>query len=148
LLKVALTTAVLAQTEVEASGGVTEITVGGVRGSPAFPGPLSGSPHPARRTANRNAKNAEIQFFLAFNLRIRFSSSSLTSDKAFNAAMNCRTDTPIPLQLDWHGPCQSHETLSTVTYCGHWLRFVIAVPSRPADFSAYMTTYRLFRTGL
>src|SRR5437868_709091 len=148
LLKVAVTTGVLGQTRVEASGGVTNVTVGGVSGSPGFPAPLSGSPHPARRTANRNAKSAEIQILLKFNLRIRFSSSSLPTDKAFNASMNRRTDTPIPLQLDWHGPCQSHDTLPTLTYCGHWFRFVTAVPSRPADFSAYMTSYRLFRTRL
>jgi hypothetical protein len=41
LLKVAVTTAVLGQTRVEASGGVTKVTLGGVRGSPGFPGPLS-----------------------------------------------------------------------------------------------------------
>jgi hypothetical protein len=79
--------------------------------------------HPVRTTASVNVKNAEIQILLTFNLRIRFSSSSLLSDKAFNASMNCRTDTPIPLLLDWHGPCQSLETLPTLTYCGHWLRF-------------------------
>ena len=109
LLKVAVITAGLGQTRVEASGGVTEVTVGGVNGSPGFPAALVPQ-HPARTTANRNAENAEIQVLLTFNLRIRFSSSSLPSDRAFNASMNRRTDTPIPLRPDWQGPCQSHET--------------------------------------
>src|SRR5689334_8946498 len=90
LLKVAVITAVLGQTRVEASGGVTVIMVGGVRGSPGFPAPPSGSPHPARTTASMNAKNAAIQTLRTFNLHIRFSSSSLPSDKAFHASMNRR----------------------------------------------------------
>jgi hypothetical protein len=80
LLKVAVITAGLGQTKVEASGGVTEVMVGGVRGSPGFPALVP--QHPVRTTANVNAKNAEIQILLTFNLRIRFSSSSLPSETA------------------------------------------------------------------
>jgi len=80
LLNVAVITARLGQTRVEPFGGVTEVTVGGVRGLPGFPGFLSASLHPATRTASRNA---EIQTLLTINLRISFSSSP--SYKAFRA---------------------------------------------------------------
>src|ERR1700721_2527546 len=74
LLNVAVITAVFGQTRVEPSGGVTRVTVGGFRGPPGFPAPafLSGSPHPAIRTAN---KNAGIHILRTVNLRMRFSSS-------------------------------------------------------------------------
>jgi hypothetical protein len=81
LLNVAVITATLGQTRVEPFGGVTEVTVGGVRGLPALPGFLSGSPHPATKAASRNA---EIQILLTMNLRISFSSSR--SYKAFHAS--------------------------------------------------------------
>ena len=98
LLNVAVTTGLLGQTRVEASGGVTKVTAGEVRGSLGLPAVfLSGSPHPGRRTANMNARNAAIQSLLPFNLRIRFSSSSSPGDPAFNASMNRRSDTPLPL---------------------------------------------------
>jgi hypothetical protein len=71
LLNVALITAMLGQTRVKPFVGVTETTVGAVRGLPGLP-PLSESPHPAAKTASRNA---EIQILLTFNLRISFSSS-------------------------------------------------------------------------
>jgi hypothetical protein len=77
LLKVAVITAVLGQTRVEASGGVTEVTTGGVRGSPGLevpapaPAVLSASLHPTITTAERNAA---IQIFLTSNVRISFSS--------------------------------------------------------------------------
>ena len=60
----------------EAPAGRTEITVGGVNWSPGFDafGFLSASPpHPATKTAS---KNAEIQILLTFNLRISFPSSA------------------------------------------------------------------------
>lgn len=74
LLNVAVMTAVFGQTRVEPSGGVTRVTVGGVRGSPGFPVPafLSPSPHPATAAAS---KNAGMNIFLKFELRISFSSS-------------------------------------------------------------------------
>jgi hypothetical protein len=74
LLNVAVMTAVFGQTSVEPSGGVTEVTVGAVKGEPGLPTPafLSGSPHPATRAANRNAGN---KILLIFKLRISFSSS-------------------------------------------------------------------------
>jgi hypothetical protein len=81
LLNVAVITATLGQTRVEPSGGVTEVTVGGVRGLPGPAGALSGSPHPATKAASRNA---EIQILLTMNLRISFSSSP--SYKAFHAS--------------------------------------------------------------
>jgi len=73
LLNVAVITAVLGQTSVEPSGGVTDVTVGGVSGSPGFPAFafLSESLHPATRAASRNA---EIQILLTINLRIKVSS--------------------------------------------------------------------------
>jgi hypothetical protein len=77
LLNVAVITAMLGQTRVEPFGGVTEVTVGGVRGLPV-PFAASGSPHPANATAKRNAG---IQILLTFNVRISFSSSR--SYKAF-----------------------------------------------------------------
>jgi hypothetical protein len=80
LLNVAVIIVTLGQTTVEPAVGVSEVTVGAVRGLPGPP-PLSESPHPAARTANRNA---EIQILLTFNLRISFSSSP--SDKAFHAS--------------------------------------------------------------
>jgi len=80
LLNVAVTTGVLGQTTVEPTGGVTEVTVGGVKGEVAPPVLLSESPHPATRTASRNA---EIHTLLTINLRISFSSSP--SYKAFRA---------------------------------------------------------------
>ena len=81
LLNVAVIIATLGQTRVEPSGGVTEVTVGGVKGLPGFPGFLSASPHPTITTADRNAA---IQILLTFDLRISFSSSP--SCKAFNTA--------------------------------------------------------------
>jgi hypothetical protein len=89
LLNIAVIIVTLGQTTVEPAVGVSEVTVGAVRGLPGPP-PLSESPHPAARTANRNA---EIQILLTFNLRISFSSSP--SDKAFHASMNRRRDIPI-----------------------------------------------------
>jgi hypothetical protein len=76
LLKVAVTIAVLGQTGVVPLGGVTTVTVGGVRGSPGFPVParLSPSLHPAMTTAN---KNAGIQILETFNVLISFSSPCL-----------------------------------------------------------------------
>src|SRR6476469_1722817 len=79
LLKVAVTTGVLGQTRVEASGGVTNVTVGEVKGSAGAPaGFSSGSPQPVKRAASMNGRNAEIQSLLTFNLRIRFSFSLFT----------------------------------------------------------------------
>jgi len=74
----------LGQTPTLPSGGVTKITVGGVRGAPGFDALefLSGSPHPAKTTANRNAG---IQILLTFNVRISFSSSP--SWKAFSTSI-------------------------------------------------------------
>ena len=49
LLNVAVMMAVLGQTIVERSGGVTAVTVGGDRGVPGFTGLASGSaPHPVK----------------------------------------------------------------------------------------------------
>ena len=78
LLNVALITAELGQMRVAPFAGLTEVTVGGVSGLPGSPAFVSGSPHPAIKTANRNAG---IQILLTFNLRISFSSSP--SYKAF-----------------------------------------------------------------
>ena len=72
LLNVALTIATLGQTSVEPFGGVTEVTVGGVRGEPGPAFIASGSLHPAIPTANRNAV---IHTWLIFSMRICFSSS-------------------------------------------------------------------------
>jgi len=71
LLNVAETTAPW-QIPVEAPAGITETTVGGVKGEVGPPVLLSGSPHPAITTAKRNAG---IQILLTFNLRVSFSSS-------------------------------------------------------------------------
>src|SRR4029077_19740211 len=60
------------------SPGVTETTVGGVKGEVGPPVLLSGSPHPTSAAAS---KNAGIQIMPTFNLRISFSSSP--SYKAF-----------------------------------------------------------------
>jgi hypothetical protein len=64
----------LGQATVEPTGGVTKPagTVGGVKGLLELPAPLSESPHPATKTASRNAG---IQILLTINLRISFSSS-------------------------------------------------------------------------
>jgi hypothetical protein len=72
LLNVAVMSTVLGHTKSEASGGVTEVTAGGVRGSVGLPAPtfLSASPHPA---IARIDKIAEIQILLAFDVCIRFS---------------------------------------------------------------------------
>jgi hypothetical protein len=72
LLNVAVMRTVFGQTRVEPSGGVTEVTVGGVRGSVGLPVAafLSGSLHPAIAMTN---KNAGIQILLTFNLGIGFS---------------------------------------------------------------------------
>jgi hypothetical protein len=73
LLNVAVIIAMLGQTTELPFGGVTVVTVGGVRGAPGFPLPasLSGSLHPAITTAN---KNVGIKILQTFNLRIRLSS--------------------------------------------------------------------------
>lgn len=57
---------------VEPLGGVTETTVGGLKGEVAPGVRLSASPHHATTVANRNAG---IQDFMKFELRISFSSS-------------------------------------------------------------------------
>jgi hypothetical protein len=64
---------VFGQTAIDAFNGVTDVTVGGVRGAPGLPVPafLSGSLHPIAKTVSRNA---ETQILLTINLRIRFSS--------------------------------------------------------------------------
>jgi hypothetical protein len=83
LLNVAVITAVLGQTRVEPSGGVTDVTAGGVKGSPGFevvPAVLSLSLHPAINPAERNAA---IHIFRTFNLRISFSSSPVTGVPPF-----------------------------------------------------------------
>jgi len=80
LLNVAVMTAVLGQTRVEASGGVTDVTAGGVKGVLGFvdvPAFLSLSLQLTSTTAERNAA---IQRFLTFHVRI--SSSSFPSYKA------------------------------------------------------------------
>lgn len=73
----------LGQTPTLPSGGVTKVTVGGVRGSPGFPVPglLLVPQHPANTMASRNA-GFEI---LLIKLRISFSSSP--SCKAFSTAI-------------------------------------------------------------
>ena len=82
LLNVALTMAVVEQTLGEASSGVTEVTAGGVNGSPGLPAAaFFSSPHPVIATANRNA---EIATFVIFDMRINFSSSF--SGKAFHTS--------------------------------------------------------------
>jgi hypothetical protein len=72
LLNVAVIIATLGQTRVEPFGGVTEVTVGGVKGEVAVPAILSGSLHPVTTKAERNAS---IQILANFKLRISFSSS-------------------------------------------------------------------------
>jgi hypothetical protein len=81
LLNVAVTTAVLGQTRVEPLGGVTETTVGGLKGEVAPGVPLSASLHPAATAANRNAG---IQSFLKFDT-LRISFSSIQPCKAIHA---------------------------------------------------------------
>jgi hypothetical protein len=105
LLNVAVITARLGQTRVEPSGGVTEVTVGGVKGLPGFPGFLSASPHPTITTADRNAA---IQILLTFDLRISFSSSP--SYKAFNTASRPR-DVRISSSISCVG--KEHSPLAT-----------------------------------
>jgi hypothetical protein len=74
LLNVAVTAAELLQTRVEPASGVTEITVGRAKGEVALPA-LSESLHPADIMAITAAnRNAGIQNFLRFELRISFSS--------------------------------------------------------------------------
>jgi hypothetical protein len=77
---VIITGLALGHTPVLPFGGVTEVTVGGVRGAPGFDAVefLSGSPQPRTATAS---KNASIQILPTFNFRISF--SSLPSCKAF-----------------------------------------------------------------
>jgi hypothetical protein len=69
LLNVALMMAVLGHTAGLPLTGVSEVTVGAVRGAPGFPAPafLSESPQPAMTAANRNAG---IQILANFNVRI------------------------------------------------------------------------------
>ena len=78
LLNVVVITVVLAEATVEPFSGLTEVTLGEVRGLPG----LSTSPflpeHPATKAANRNATN---DIFPVLNLRIGF--FFFTSDKAF-----------------------------------------------------------------
>ncbi len=64
----------LGQTPTLPSGGVTKITVGGVRGAPGFDALefLSGSAAPSHYDGQ---KDAGIQILLTFNVRISFSSS-------------------------------------------------------------------------
>jgi len=89
VLKVAVITAVLGQVTVEPVGGVTAVTVGGVRGLPGFAAAefASGSLQPASRPATRNAVT---QTLVNFNLRISFSPS--TRNMAFHIADTCRRD--------------------------------------------------------
>jgi hypothetical protein len=81
LLNVAVITAVLGQTRVEASGGVTDVTAGGVKGLTGFDGDvpafLSLSLQPAIKLDKRNAA---IHHLPSVNLYISFSCS--TGDKA------------------------------------------------------------------
>jgi hypothetical protein len=75
LTNVAVITAVLGQTSVEASVGVTDVTPGDVEDVPGFDGVPTGfvlALHPTRATAE---KKAAIQSFRTFDLRISFSSS-------------------------------------------------------------------------
>jgi hypothetical protein len=83
LLNVAVIIAMLGQTTELPFGGVTVVTVGGVKGSPGFPVPalLPEPQHPAITTVNRKVG---IQILQTFNLRISFSSSP--SYKTFCAA--------------------------------------------------------------
>src|SRR6266849_1577931 len=69
LLNVAVINAVPAKARVEPSGGVTEVTLGGVSGSLGFPAFafLSKSRQPATRATNMNATN---DIFLVLDLRI------------------------------------------------------------------------------
>ena len=78
LLKVAVIRTVLGQTSVDASGGVTEVTVGGVKGSVGLPVPafLSGS---LQLPITMSNKNSGIQILPTFNLDISFSPSESTS---------------------------------------------------------------------
>ena len=80
LLNVAVITVELGEARVKPSGGVTEVTVGGVSGSPGFPAFafLSKSAHPATKVTNMNAAN---DIFPVLNLHISFSCSA--GDKAF-----------------------------------------------------------------
>src|SRR5436305_6232478 len=73
LLNVAVMTAVLGQTRVEPSGGVTDVTAGGVKGAPGFVdvAVLSLSLQPTSTTAERNAA---MQRFRTCDLYIRLSS--------------------------------------------------------------------------
>jgi hypothetical protein len=74
-LNVAVITVVLAEVTVEPSGGVTEVTRGGVGELPPFGlKPL----HPETSATNRNATNG---IFQDLNLRIGFSCS--TGDNGF-----------------------------------------------------------------
>jgi hypothetical protein len=75
LLNVAVITVEANEATVEPSGGVTELTLGGVSGSPGFPAFafLSKSAHPATKATNRSATN---DIFPVLNLRIGFCSCS------------------------------------------------------------------------
>jgi hypothetical protein len=83
LLNVAVMRTVLGQTRVEASSGVTEVTVGGVKGSVGPPAPafLSGSLQLASTMTN---KNSGIQILQAFNLDISFSPSEIDKRELFS----------------------------------------------------------------
>jgi hypothetical protein len=86
LLNVAVMTAVLGQT-VEASGGVTDVTAGGVKGAPGFVdvAVLSLSLQPTRTTTERNAA---MQRFRTCDLYIRLSSLLDTGVPHFTDAGN------------------------------------------------------------
>ena len=88
LLNVAVMRIVLGQTRVDPSTGVTEVTVGTVRGSDGLPVPafLSGSPQPAITMAN---KNTGIQILQPIKLNISFSPSESTST---NRAISLHSD--------------------------------------------------------
>ena len=87
LLNVAVIRIVLGQTRVDVSSGVTEVTVGGVKGSVGFPVPafLSESPQLAINIINRNSG---IQILQTFNVDISFSPSEST---CANSAISLRT---------------------------------------------------------
>jgi hypothetical protein len=78
LLNVAVMRSVFGQTRVDASSGVTDVTVGGVKGSVGLPVPafLSGSPQP---DITMNNKNSGIQILQNFNVGISFSPSESTN---------------------------------------------------------------------
>ena len=83
LLNVAVITAELGEARVEPSGGVTEVTLGGVSGSlglPAFAF-LSKSRQPATKATNMNATN---EIFPVLNLRISFSVPLVTRGSFFD----------------------------------------------------------------